>query len=300
MNPLGGSELLYNNLLRYLGQDWQQTVNLVLSRCDKNIIDTGRKNVVWQHVMPNQGVVQGLNDPDFIKSIDHYVYVSNWQLDKFKQQFDISESNNHVIYNAIEPIELRDKPKEKIRLIYTSMPFRGLDVLLDVFDLLNRDDIELVVYSSNIIYGKGYSDAVGRTYDALFERCRRTSGVIYRGYAMNRAIRSALQSSHILAYPSTFEETSCLAAIEAGAAGCRIVTTDLGALHETCGEYADYVPFTFDRRELVESYAKKLNSVIDLCQQNQYNLIEQSVWFNQRYSWVNRAVQWREFFNKIC
>jgi len=302
MRPLGGSEILNNNLLKYAGQDWQRKVNLVLSVCDPAYIDPNRVNVVWQHLAYDQGAIAGMADTNFIEAIDHFVYVSDWQLAQFQNRFPINLSQNHVIKNAIEPIEFKEKPKDKIKLIYTSTPNRGLEVLLKAFKILNRKDIELTVFSSNIIYGKGYSNQLAGAHDHLFHQCRTTPGIIYRGYAMNKAVRQALQQSHILAYPSIYEETSCLAAIEAGAAGCKIVTTDLGALPETCDKWATYVDYQYgdDLDLLAERYAETLNAAIDSYWANSYTINEQSLWFNEQYSWHTRAREWLEFFNKIC
>lgn len=298
MRPFGGTELLYNNLIKYCGQEWQQYVNLIISVCNFSRINAGKKNILWQHLSYDQAAISGMQDPEFTSVIDSFVYVSNWQLSQFKLRFDIDNLNNYVIKNAIPPLEYKEKPTDKIRLIYTSMPNRGLEVLIDAFKILNRTDVELVVYSSNIIYGTGYANSVNHDY--LFHKCKTTPGIVYKGYATNKAIRSAVQSSHILAYPSIFEETSCLAAIEAGAAGCKIVTTDFGALPETCDNWATYVAYDSNYRRLAESYAEALANTIDNYNASSYNLASQSLWFNQQYSWENRAKEWTKFFGDIC
>jgi glycosyltransferase involved in cell wall biosynthesis len=55
--------------------------------------------------------------------------------------------------------------------------------------------------------------------------------------------------------PSTFEETFCLAAMESLAAGLVAVTTDLGALYETCAEFPIYVPYLKDKEVLSKQFA---------------------------------------------
>ena len=300
MNPIGGSELLYNNLIKYTGVEWQNHINLVSSFTNLSVLDPNKVNVIWQHLYTDQGAAQGMTHSQFTNKVDHFVYVSNWQLEEFKQHFAVDHLSNHVIKNAIEPIEFKEKPKDKIRLIYTSMPDRGLSVLLDSWRIMNRKDIELWVYSSNIIYGKAYSDARRGQDDNLFYQCKTTPGIVYKGFAMNQAVRKALQSAHILAYPSIYPETSCLAAIEAGAAGCKIVTTDFGALPESCGGWAEHVNHSEDYKNLAENYAASLNKMIDNYQSNAHNIKDQSDWFNNYYSWHNRALEWNNFFNNIC
>lgn len=296
MKPIGGTELLYNNLIKYTGTDWAEYVNLIISVCYQGLIDPTRSNIVWQHLSYDQQNIIGMIDRNFINLVDKFVYVSEWQKNQFQNRFPVDESKNLVIRNAIEDIEFKHKPTDKIRLIYTSMPNRGLEILLDAFELLNRNDVELIVYSSNIIYGKGY--ATNSHIEQLFHRCRTMKNVIYKGFGMNQAVRYALQQSHILAYPSIYEETSCLSAIEAGAAGCRIVTTNYGALSETCGEHATYVDYSDDRQELTHNYSNALNDAI-----NNYSsegLLEQSDWFNLRYSWNIRKTEWNKFFGELC
>jgi glycosyltransferase involved in cell wall biosynthesis len=297
MKPAGGTEILHNNLLKYVGSDWSQQLNLIVSTCKPEFVDPNKINVVWQHLAYDQANIIGMAYPEFIQSVDHFVYVSQWQLDEFSRRFSTDLSQNHVIRNAIDPIEFKTKPTDKIKLIYTSTPNRGLKVLLEAWRILNRQDVELHVYSSDVIYGTGYAAQRAREHAELFHRCKTTQGIVYKGYATNKAVRQALQSAHILAYPSIYEETSCLAAIEAGAAGCRIVTTDLGALPETCDQWARYVDYAYgdDLTRLAEKYAAALNEEIDLVSQNVYNLQEQSLWFNANYSWEHRAQEWKEF-----
>lgn len=298
MKPMGGSELLHNNLIKYTGRDWEEQINLILSFTDPRFLDPKRVNVIWQHLYTDQGAAQGMAYYQFTSQVDHYVYVSNWQLEQFRNDFNIDHLSNHVIKNAIEPIEFKEKPRDKIKLIYTSMPDRGLEVLLEAWRIMNRTDAELIIYSSNIIYGKSYSDARRGQYDELFHACKTTPGITYKGFAMNKAVRKALQEAHILAYPSIFPETSCLAAIEAGAAGCKIVTTDYGALPETCGNWAVHVPHSYNIKDLTENYADVLNKAIDSYWTESYNIQDQSQWFNNYYSWTNRSQEWKEFFKR--
>lgn len=295
MPPKGGTEILWENFQRYIDSDLSSKVNILLSVCDKQLLVADRSNILWQHVNIDQRVAQGCKDIEFVNGIDKFVYVSEWQRQKFHNEFNLPYDRSMVLHNAIEPITYVEKPKDKIKLIYTSTPWRGLEILLESFKLLNRNDVELDVYSSTVIYGSNF---MPNQYDWLFNKCRSTKNVNYKGYALNKGIRRALQHAHILAYPSIFEETSCLAAIEAGAAGCKIVTTNLGALNETCGEYATYVQHTSNYSKLIYDYAEVLNTEI-----NNYNDTfskNQSDYFNQKYSWQNRKIEWEQLLKNYA
>lgn len=133
---------------------------------------------------------------------------------------------------------------DKIKLLYTSTPWRGLAVLIKAIEILNktRNDFEVDIYSSTKIYGSAFEE--NERIDLMHYLINvNTPNVNYLGYADNNAIRAAVQKAHVYTYPSIFEETSCLAVIEAMSAGCHVVTTNYGALPETCGEFATMIEF---------------------------------------------------------
>jgi glycosyltransferase involved in cell wall biosynthesis len=243
----------------------------------------------------------GMKSPSFVDGIDCFIYNSHWCYEKFKERFNVPPWKSVVIKNATTAFEQKEKPKGKLKLIYTSTPWRGLHVLLDAFRLLNRDDVELDVYSSTIIYGQQFADSLSGKFDWLFNELEKTPGVNVKGYAPNKEIREALEQAHIFTYPSTFEETSCISAIEAMCAGCQTVVTNYGALYETCGEYADFVCYDSDHKRLARNYAKVLNRVIDSywSTNNQEHLLEQTTFYNQNWTWEKRLKEWDLLLTKL-
>jgi UDP-glucose:(glucosyl)LPS alpha-1,2-glucosyltransferase len=298
----GGSEILREKLYKYTDIENNEKINLMLSTPSMGKIKFTKKNILWQHLNYTDESLGELKNPSFIKSLDAQVYVSHWQYEKFRYVYQIPTENSYVIKNAIEPIEFKERNKgEKIKLIYTSTPFRGLDVLLDSFEALGRDDVELDVYSSTIVYGSGYLNHTKDAYDHLFNKAKSMKNVNYMGYAKNEDIHKALQKANIFAYPSVFEETCCLAMVEAGAAGCDMITTDLGALFETGSEYAKMIPIQSTKEQLVKIYTKALNETIEgyWNKENQNKLKEQSDFYNKYYDWNKRKDEWNRLLDKV-
>ena len=300
MNPMGGSELVYLNILKYVKHI--DKINLILSTCDPKYIDPNKPNVILQELAYDQQAVQLMAEPQFTDLIDKFVFVSHWQYERFRRIFNVDPNKSVVIRNAIDPIEYKPRQKmDKLKLIYTSTPWRGLNVLLKAFELLERDDVELHIYSSVRIYGDSFAQATQKKYEPLFQKAREMKNVIYHGYAKNEEVRRAVAESHIYTYPSIFEETSCIAAIEAGAAGCKMVCVSYGALPETCLGFSDFVLYSSDYRKLAEVYAEKLNQVINdyWSYDTQMRLEQQTYCFNQYYCWENVTKEWEELIDKI-
>jgi glycosyltransferase involved in cell wall biosynthesis len=139
----------------------------------------------------------------------------------------------------------------------------------------------------------------GGKYEPILNRARKMKGVNLIGYVPNDEVCKALQQAHIFAYPCVFEETACLSMIEAGAAGCKLVTTNIGGLPETGSEWATLVPIQASREELVMSYASVLNDTIDKCKTFKGDE-KQSEFYNTNYSWDKRGPEWERLFNALA
>jgi len=247
-----------------------------------------------------QNEAKNLASKEFVNKLDWIVYNSNWNLEQHTKYFDIPKNKSLVIRNAIEKISLVEKPSDKINLIYHTTPWRGLKILLNVFKDLNLDNVELNVCSSTIIYGKKFDLLLGKTYEDLFKDCRNTKNVNYFGFLENEKIIEKLKEMHIFSYPSIWPETSCIAAIEAMAAGCEVVTTNLGALNETCSPFGKIINFEKTPQELEQKYKEALLESIKnfWSDKTQKKLKSQREKINETYSWEKRSLEWKNFLNK--
>lgn len=304
MNPKGGTEILKEQLIAQLPEESLDGINLIGSICHPSLVKEDKINILWQHLSYDQPNVRLMQDRKFVDSIDYFIYVSHWQYNKFREIYKIPEYKSFVIKNATHAFDIVEKQKDnKIKLLYTSTPWRGLAVLIKSIEILNktREDFEVDIYSSTKIYGSKFDENEKDKFEALFDKCKNTPNVNYLGYADNDSVRAAVQKAHIYAYPSIFEETSCLAVIEAMSAGCHVVTTNYGALPETCGEFATMIEFDSSGQNLIERYAETLNSVIDNYKNNLYkdDLEMQIKYYNKNYSWETRIQEWKNFLNYV-
>jgi len=267
----------------------------------------GAPLVLWTQVTPNLTTMMALCDAACEAMWDRVVCVSNWQKAEFHERLDVPLAKMDVLKNAIGPAferlfrdrdDLAEAKGGTVRLAYTSAPFRGLDVLLLRFPELRRrhGNCELHIYSSLQVYSEG---GARDKYQPMYAWCRATEGAVYHGSLAQPQLAAQLRVASILAYPSTFEETSCIAALEAMAAGALVITSDFGALVETCGAWGRYIPplrpprtreeFEADFLQALDSATARIAAEPEAFAIQQF---EQVRAMNEGYTWDVRAAEW--------
>jgi glycosyltransferase involved in cell wall biosynthesis len=291
--PMGGTELMYNELMKRLPDADKWSIFNYVGQADFNKI-----TVYWNQLSYDQQAVQWLEDAKNVDLIDHFVFVSHWQSECYRKRFNIPGYKTTVIQNACVGVETR-KPGERdvVRICYTSTPFRGLDVLLDAWDILSPKDCELHVFSSCQIYGPDFAQSEEPKYTDLYNRCLNTKGIVYRGSIPNDQLREELPTFDIFAYPCTFEETSCIAVIEALSAGLRVITSNLGALPETTEGWARMYPYLMNKEKHAEVFASILKEEIGAV--GTINLQLQKEIYAPRWSWDVRINQWTKLLDAL-
>ena len=304
MQPYGGSEIQLEYLQKHVSKDLLDKVNLTISVPEKKPLVIDKPNVLWIQNSYDQPNVA----PWFINKLNHgkydwYVFNSHWVYEKYRYHFKIPTENCLIIKNGFDDdliLKTEYKPSEKIKLVYTSTPWRGLDVLLGAMEKVKSDKVELDVYSSTQIYGDQFKDLVDKEYEALYEKAKSLKNVNYKGYTHHKDLVKVLHNYDIFVYPNHWEETSCIAAIEALACGQVGLVTNNGALYETCAEFPIYVPYLTDKKMLVDQFAFAIDTLPEIINNVSDEQIKfQMEYYKKFYHWSVIKTYWERFLNGI-
>lgn len=298
-NAKGGTELIATALSLKLDPTLLSRFQIVNSRVRE--LRSEYIPIFVAHDLP------GDPESEFLKTQQNlffkYVFVSNWQMIQYIAHYNIPWEKCVVIPNAIEPFTgiAKQEPKATIKLAYWSTPHRGLDILVPVFEKLceKHGNIELDVYSSYNLYGWGERD---QAFKDLFDRCKQHPKINYYGTVDNTTIRKNLLETDILAYPSTWLETSCLVLIEAMAAGLVCVHPNFGALPETAANLTEMYQWSPDKRIHAETFYDRLDTCITHFDEKIKAPARrlQIEYANEIYGWPNRVDQWNTFLKRTA
>lgn len=188
----------------------------------------------------------GIGDPRIAKQLAGLFSVSGWHAQTLSRTSGFPREKIFILPNGVHLANFEGEVVRRKRLIYTATPERGLVHLLSIFPALKKKhpDLELVLFSSFDRYIAEIPVVVpnDRPYYPLYQKLAQLPGCTLHQSVLQKELAGEFMQSAIFVYPSHFEETCCMSALEAQAAGCPIVTSDLAALKETVGEAGFLIP----------------------------------------------------------
>jgi glycosyltransferase involved in cell wall biosynthesis len=296
----GGTEIMAGRVLSTLGSRVHE-VDLRINSYDFLGLSAIPKKplVVWIHHDIDQQHVHWLKNSRLRDRVDAFIFVSHWQREQYELEYKLDSRRCYVIRNAVQDIIQSNvaRSQSKIRVAYTSTPFRGLDILLEVWKRL-KPEAELNIWSSLKLYGPDMDDT---PYLALYEQAKKLPNVIYHGLLPNNQLCKELSNMDILAYPSTFRETSCMSVMEAMMAGCKIVCPQLGSLPETTAGFASLYPVQQNFEDRVQIFGNTLQSAFKELDTTEWRIqrSNQISYAKSNLSWTNRQHEWHKFFDLL-
>jgi len=298
-NANGGTELIARKLEQYISQELLSKFQIICGRVSN--LNENKIKLLWIHDTPPQIDNEHLKD-DGWRKFHKMIFISHHQMGEYVREYQIPYSHCVIMKHALEPIELQEKPTDKISLIYTSTPHRGLDILVNVFERLceEYDNLELKVHSSYNIYAmterqKNYEET------PLYQRLEAHSKIQNIGFVSNQELKKSLASSHIFPYPSTYRETFCLALLEAMSAGLLCVHPNYACLPETASNWTMMYDYHEDKSVHERIFYEHLKKAINIVNTKNVSrkLKYQREYVNYFYNWERRTQEWIELLRSL-
>ncbi len=255
-----------------------------------------RLKVLWNHdTLDKVGRL-----PEFLPRFDVMFNLSRFHLDNYVRKIPAAADKAVLTRNGVD-LALIDQALEGWvdkgdYVVYVSRPERGLEPLLtDIWPRLRerRPGLSLKICGYN-------PDAVAPEVVEVYQRLDRlianTPGVESLGSLAKSDYYRVLAGARALVYPCTFPEISCIAVLEAQAAGTPVVTTDDFALSESVGPRSYLIPGRPGEPAYVEAFVARA-----------LELIEDDAWardltrrarafIEHHHTWPRIAAQWEEIF----
>jgi len=301
MKPYGGTEIQFDYLKKHVSFSLIESVQITTSIPEKIPLDPVKSNILWIKNSYDQANLEPwFRNKENHKKYDWYVFNSHWTFEKYRYFFNIPEDRSTVIKNGIDYEELKLKedfaPKTKLKMCYISTPWRGLEIVLAAMEAIKDPDITLDVYSSTIIYGQNFYNHNDKQYEKLYEKAKSLPNVNFKGYCPHAELVSKLKEYDVNCFPSIWEETFCISAMESLAAGQLLITTDLGALPETCAEFPIYIPYTSNKAKLTIQLSECILQAKEMFKTDlSWGLKFQQEYYKRFYDWKIIGNFWNDF-----
>jgi glycosyltransferase involved in cell wall biosynthesis len=227
--------------------------------------------------------------------------LSEWHRGYFISKYPFLDLDKvKVTRNGID-LERFDRTFERDprRAVYSSSPDRGLQVALETWPTIRA---RVPGAELHVFYGfNNWEPFAGEAEKKIIAHLRKllaeTEGVHDHGRQPQARLAEEFLRSGVWAYPTWFYETSCITAMEAQAAGLRIVTSPIAALNETVGPRGVLIPGNW----LSAAYKEKFVNAVTEAMLKEGHEDRQMLarYAREHFGWDSLAKEWELKFLEL-
>jgi tetratricopeptide (TPR) repeat protein len=185
------------------------------------------------------------------------------------------------------------KGKVRNRFIYSSTANRGLLYLLMMWPSIKERIPDATLYIHCDIYNnKWLNETCKEVMDTIREEMKRLSGqkwgIVYKGWVSKKELYESWSEAEVWFYPTTFLETFCLTALEAGVSETLVVTMNIGSLSEVVGDRGvllnKNVTTEEGRLDILEELVKVLSD-----EERKREYVKRNAVYSKKLTWEERS-----------
>lgn len=175
-----------------------------------------KKNAFWIHNTEFYPWYRGVElDPNVYHlnsyKIDHVICLTGWHKETIANRFNVDPKRIHVIGNPVNVeafVPYRHEDKIKHSFIYTSHAERGLTNVIEEWPSILETLPDATLHIATPMYGMDYFN------DYYLHRVLQMPNTIFYGSLGQKELYNLMAACEVWYYPSDYEETFCLTAIE--------------------------------------------------------------------------------------
>lgn len=250
-------------------------------------------NIWWLHDLARHRT-NSLAQPHLL-NIDKLFAVSNFHAEQISAVHGIDKAYIYATKNGVDyenPVFKETAERIPRSLFYMARPERGLENLVGNGGIMEQlEDCHL--------YVAGYDNTTQQMeayYKQLWRRCDELPNVTNLGALGKDELYRHLKKCMLYIYPSTFEETSCIAALESQACGTPFIGCKTGALPETLAGGGAILIKNNENGIDKKKFCKTITQI--LADKIRWELLSEQT-KNIVHSWTKIAAEWTEEFEKL-
>jgi glycosyltransferase involved in cell wall biosynthesis/2-polyprenyl-3-methyl-5-hydroxy-6-metoxy-1,4-benzoquinol methylase len=250
-----------------------------------------KMNIWWLHDLALARMAQPVTQS--LLNIDKVFTVSEFHRHQVSEVYDIPLES---VYPTANGLDMSLYPKEKIlplakreprTLLYSSRPERGLENLVGKGGIMEHKDMQ-----DCHLYVCGYENTTPQMegfYNMLWQRCEELPNVTNLGSLSKQDLANLQRRVCLYAYPTEFEETSCITAMESQAAGTPFIGSRHGALAETLKDAGAHLVRLKDGKVNTKKFINTVRRVLN--NESEWQGLHKKA-LAQSFDWADVAKDW--------